>query len=103
MGLDSTWEYRLTRWVLWVRNALEKGEALPPFPTVAWTLGSQNVFGSGNAPPSCPTAAVVTPEGTGPALESDPLTAEVTPPEGAAPACEGDSWERGEAEPRDAA
>ena len=34
-GLDSTWEDSLTRWTLGVRNALEKGEALPPFPTAA--------------------------------------------------------------------
>ena len=48
-GPDSTWEDRLTRWTLGVRNALKKGEALPPFPKAAWTLGSQNVFESGNA------------------------------------------------------
>ena len=40
-GLDSTWEDFLTRWTFRVRNALEEGKALPPFPTAAWTLGSQ--------------------------------------------------------------
>ena len=34
-GLDSEWEERLTRWTLGVRNALEAGDALPLFPTVA--------------------------------------------------------------------
>ena len=32
-GLDSEREERLTRWTLGVRNALEAGDALPPFPT----------------------------------------------------------------------
>ena len=98
-GLDSTWEDRLTRWTLGVRNASEEGEALPPFPTAAWTVGSQNGFEAGNELPSSPTAADVTSEGTEPALESDSLAAGVTQPEGTAPASEGDSRVRGQAEP----
>ena len=94
-GLDSTWEDRLTRWTLGVRNALEEGEALPPLPTAAWTLGSQNGFESGNELPPSPTAAGVTLEGTDPALESDSLAAGVAQPQGAAPASEGDSRVRG--------
>ena len=101
-GLDSTWEDRLMMWALVVRSALEQGEVLPLLPTAAWTLGFQNVFEAGNALPPSPTAAV-TPEGTDPALDSDPLVAGVTPPEGAAPASEGDSRVRGQAEPGDAA
>ena len=92
-GLDSTWEDRLTRRTLGVRNALEEGEALSPFPTAAWTLGSQNVFEAGNELPPSPTAAA------GPARESDPLAAGVTPPEGATLASEGDPGEREETEP----
>ena len=53
-GLDSTWEDRLTRWTLGVRNALEEGKALPPFPTAAWTLESQNGFEAGNELSSLP-------------------------------------------------
>ena len=98
-GLDSTWEDRLTRWTLGVRNALEEGEALLPFPTAAWTLGSQNRFEAENELPPSPTAAGVTPEGTDPALESDSLATGVTQLEGAAPASEGDSRVRGQAEP----
>ena len=64
-GLDSTWEDRLTRWTLGVRNALGEGEALPPFPTAAWTLGSQNGFETGNELPPSPTAAGVTPNRPG--------------------------------------
>ena len=66
------------RWTLGVQNALEKGEALPPFAAAAWTLGSQNGFGAGNELPPSPAAAGVTPEGTDPALESDSLAAGVT-------------------------
>ena len=98
-GLDFTWEDLLTRWTLGVRNALEEGEALPPFPTAAWILGSQNVSEVGNEPPLSPTAAGVTPEGPDPALESYPLAAGVTLPEGAAPTSEGDSRATGQAEP----
>ena len=100
-GLDSTWEDRLTRWTLGVRNALEEGEALPPFPTAAWTLGSQNMLEAGKALPPSPTASGVTREATDPALESEPSEAGVTPPEGAVPASQGDSRVRGEAEPGD--
>ena len=104
-GLDSTWEDRLPRWTLGVRNAVlvEEGKALPPFPTAAWTLGSQNRFEAGNELPPSPTAAGVTPEGTDPALESDSLAPEVIQPEGAAPASEGDSRVRGQADPGGAA
>ena len=102
-GLDSTWKDRLTRWTIGVRNALEKGEALPPFPTAAITLGSQNGFEAGNGLPPSPTAAGVTSEGTDLALESDSLAAGVTQPEGAAPASGGDSRVRGQAEPGGAA
>ena len=94
-GLDSTWEDRLSRWTLGVRNALEEGEALPPFPTAAWTLGSQNGFEAGNELPLSSTAAGVTPERTDPGLESDSLAAGIIQREGAAPASEGDSRVRG--------
>ena len=86
-----------------MRNALEEGEVLPPFPTAAWTVGSQNGFEAGNELSPSPTAADVTSEGTDPALESDSLAAGVTQPEGAAPASEGDSRVRGQAEPGGAA
>ena len=102
-GLDSTWEDHLTRWTLGVRNALEEGEALPPFLTAAWTLGFQDGFDAGNELPPSPTAAGVTPEGTDPALESDSLAAGVTQPEESAPASEGDSRVRRQAEPGGAA
>ena len=62
------------------------------------SLGSQNAFEAGNEPPPSQTAAGVTPEGTGPALERDPLAAGVTLPEGAAHASEGDSRVGGQAE-----
>ena len=64
-----------------------------------WTVGSQNVFEAGNEPPPSTTPAGVTPEGTDPKLESDPLAAGVTLPEGAAPASEGGSRVRGKVEP----
>ena len=99
VGLDSTWEDRLTRWTLGVRKALEEGEALPPFLTAAGTLGSQNGFEAGNELPPSPTAAWVTQEGTNPALQSESLAAGATQPEGAAPASEGDSRVRGQADP----
>ena len=67
-GLDSTWVDRLTRWTLGVQNALEEGEALPPFPTAAWTLGPQNGLEAGNELPPPPKAAGVAPETTDPAL-----------------------------------
>jgi len=101
-GLDSTWEDRLTRWTLGVRNALEAGEALPPFPTEAGTLGSINVFEPRNALPPSPTAAGATVEGTDPALESSPLTAGVTLSVGEASVSEGDPRVRRQAEPGDA-
>ena len=101
--LGSTWEDRLTRWTLGVRNALEEGEALPPFPTAAWTLGPQNGFEARNELPPSSTAVGVTSEGTDPALESDSLAAGVTQLEGTAPASEGDSRVRGQAEPGRAA
>ena len=102
-GLDSTWEDRLTRWTLGVRNALKEGEALPPFPMTAWTVGFQNGFEARNELPPSPTVAEVKSEGTDPPLESDSLGAGVTKPEGAAPASEGDSRVRGQAEPGGAA
>ena len=101
-GLDSPWDDRLPRGTLGVRNALEEGETLPPFPTGAWTLVSQNVFEARNAPPPSPTAAGIAPEGADPVLESNPLAAGVTPPEGEAPASEGDLRIRGQAEPGNA-
>ena len=61
-GLDSTWVDRLTRWTLGVRDALEKGEALPPFLTAAWTLGYQNGLVAGNELPPPPKAAGVAPK-----------------------------------------
>ena len=103
VGLDSTWEGRLTRRTLGARTTLEEREALPPFPTVTWTLGSHKVFEAGNALPPLPTVAGVTPEGTDSALESDPSAAGATPPERTSPASEGNLRARGQAEPRDAA
>ena len=50
-GLHAEWEDRPTRWTLGVRNALEAGDVLPPFPT----------------------AVTDTPGGAGPALENEPL------------------------------
>ena len=44
-GLHAEWEERLTRWTLVVRNTLEAGDALPPFPTAA-------VATSGDADPA---------------------------------------------------
>lgn len=44
-GLDSTWEDRLMKGIFGVRNALEAGDALSPFPTARWALGAQNAFG----------------------------------------------------------
>ena len=66
--------------------------------SAAWTLGSQTLFEAGNELPPSQTAAGVTPEGTDPALESDPSATQVTLPEGAAPASEDDSRVRGQAE-----
>ena len=86
-----------------MRNALEEGEALPPFPIVAWTPGSPNGFEAGNELPPSPAAAGVTSEETDPALKIDSLAAGVTQPEGAALASEGDSRVRGQAKPGGAA
>ena len=76
---------------------------LPLFPTTSWTLGSQNVIEARNPLPPSPTVAGVTPEGTDPALESDPVAAEVMSQKGEAPASERDSRVRRQAEPGDAA
>ena len=98
-GLDSTWVDRSTRWTLGVRNALEEGQALPPFLTAAWTLGSQNRLEAGTELPPSPKAAGVAPKRTDPALQSDSLAAGLTQPERAAPASESDSRVRRQAEP----
>ena len=71
-GLDSTWEDRLTRGTLGVQNALGAGDALPPFQTAEWNLGAQTELEAGGELPPFPTAAGATPEGTDPAVESDP-------------------------------
>ena len=71
-GLDSTWENRLTRWTLGVRNALEAGDALPLFSTAEWNLGAQTALEAGDELPPFPTAAGATPEGTDPAMEIGP-------------------------------
>ena len=71
-GFDSTWEDRLARWTLGVRNALEAGDPLPPFPTAEWNLGAQNALEAGNEPPTFLTASGATPEGTDQAVESGP-------------------------------
>ena len=65
-GLDSTWENRLTRWTLGVRNALEAGDAPPPFPTAEFNLGAQTELEAGDELPPFPTAAGATPEGMDP-------------------------------------
>ena len=75
-GLDSTWEDRLTRWTLRVRNVLEAGDALPPFPTAEWNLGAQTELEAGDELPPFPTAARDTPEGMDPGVESGPQTRE---------------------------
>ena len=71
-GLDSTWEDRLMRWTLRVRNALEAGDALPLFSTAEWNLGAQTALEAGDELPPFPTAAGATPEGTDPAMEIGP-------------------------------
>ena len=95
-------EDRLTRWTLGVRNALEAGEALPPFPTAAGTLGPMNMDETGDALPPSPTAAGATAEGTDPALESGPSAEGVTLSVGEASVSEGDPRVRGQADPGDA-
>ena len=95
-------EDRLTRWTLGVRNALEAGEALPPFPTAAGTLGPMNMDETGDALPPSPTAAGATAEGTDPALESGPSAEGVTLSVGEASVSEGDPRVRVQAEPGDA-
>ena len=74
-GLDSTWE-DLTRWILGVRNALEAGDAPPPFPTAGWNLRAQTALEAEDELPSFTTVAGATLEGTDPAEESGPQTRE---------------------------
>ena len=71
-----TWEDRLTRWALGVRNALEAGDALTPFPTAEWNLGAQTALEAGNEFPPFLTTAGATPAGTDPAVESGPQARE---------------------------
>ena len=74
--LDSIGEDPLTRWTLGVRNALEAGDAPPPFSTAEWNLGAQTVLEAGDELPPFPTVARATPEGTDPAVGSGPQTSE---------------------------
>ena len=47
VGLDAEWEELLTRWTLWVQNALEECLTPPPFPVEATPSprGSESVLG----------------------------------------------------------
>lgn len=50
-GLDFMWGDRLTRWTRGVRNALEAGDALLPFPTEEWNFGAQTLEEGDELPP----------------------------------------------------
>ena len=98
-GLDSTWE-DLTRWILGVRNALEAGDAPPPFPTAGWNFGAQTALEAGDELPPFPPVAGTTPLGTDPAVESGPQTREQVEQGGAVGSALGAVTPRGIGMPR---